>query len=192
MVPSQRLTLADLMTMNRHQLHAIIVQAHPLDLAALEEQQYQGIDLSLPPFVNRILWKTFRKTFHRDPQTGALRGWNVRMEQHGIDGPRLPMTGRDGKPRTFAHYEVRSAQGLRFPRGWKGSHYLDYGVVGNPFGENLGYTPLVAVNEGHMDLLLGWEVFKLGPLFLPLPDYWALRLEGPVEEVAPLPRAGRE
>ena len=34
-----------------------------------------------------------------------------------------------------------------------------------------------------MDLLLGWEVFKLGPLFIPLPDYWALRLEGPVDLV---------
>jgi len=75
-----------------------------------------------------------------------------------------------------------------FPRGWKGAHYLDYGFAGNPFGENLGYTPLVAVNEGDMSLLLGWEVFKLGPLFVPLRDYWALRLEGPLEEVVPQPR----
>jgi hypothetical protein len=182
---ARRLTLADLLRMDRHQLHAIIEWAYPLDLAALEETQYQGIDLSLPPFVNRLLWKTFRKTFHRDPETGVLRGWNVRMEQTGIDGPRIPMKNRNGTPRTFAHYEVRSAAGLRFPRGWTGAHYLDYGVVGNPFGENLGYTPLVAVNEGSMDLLLGWEIFKLGPLFLPLPDYWALRLEGPLEAVVP-------
>ena len=39
-----------------------------------------------------------------------------------------------------------------------------------------------------MSLLLGWEVFKLGPLFVPLRDYWALRLEGPLEEVVPQPR----
>ncbi len=189
MAATQRLELKDLMAMNRHQLHAIIERAYPLDLTALEETQYQGIDLSLPPFMNRILWKTFRKTFHRDPQSGALRGWNVRMEQTGIDGPRVPMKNRDGKPRSFAHYEVRSAVGLRFPRGWKGAHYFDYGVVGNPFAEAPGYTPVVAVNEGSMDLLLGWEIFKLGPLFLPLPDYWALRLEGPLEEVVPLPGA---
>jgi hypothetical protein len=188
MTESRQLALEDLMAMNRHQLHAIIERASPLRLDALEEKQYQGIDLSLPRFMNRILWKTFRKTFHRDPQTGALRGWNVRMEQTGIDGPRIPMKDRNGKPRTFAHYEVRSAVGLRFPRGWKGAHYLDYGVVGNPFIEDLGYTPLVAVNEGSMDLLLGWEVFKLGPLFIPLPDYWALRLEGPLEEVVPSPK----
>jgi hypothetical protein len=178
----------ELLVMNRHQLREIITRANPLDLTALEEKQYQGVDLSLPPFINRILWKTFRKTFHRDPQSGVLRGWNVRMEQTGIDGPRVPKTNRDGNPWTFAHYEVRSATGLRFPRGWKGPHYFDYGVTGNPFGENLGYTPVVAVNQGSMDLLLGWEVFKLGPLFIPLPDYWALRLEGPLEEVVPLPR----
>ena len=187
MTKARHLELEDLLEMNRRQLHAIVECAYPLRLDALEEKQYQGIDLSLPPFVNRILWKTFRKTFHRDPRSGVLRGWNVRMEQAGIDGPRLPMKDRTGKPRTFAHYELRSAAGLHFPRGWKGAQYLDYGVVGNPFGENLGYTPLVAVNEGDMDLLLGWEVFKLGPLFIPLPDYWALRLEGPLQEVVPLP-----
>ncbi len=190
MTQARPLTLTDLMAMDRRQLHAIIERAHPLDLSALENKQYQGVDLSLPPFINRILWKTFRKTFYRDPQSGVLRGWNVRMEQTGIDGPPVPKK-RAGKTWTFAHYEVRSAAGLRFPRGWQGPHYLDYGIPGNPFGENLGYTPLVAVNEGSMDLLLGWEVFKLGPLFIPLPDYWALRLEGPLEEVVPLPGAGR-
>ncbi len=133
--------------------------------------------------MNRILWKTFRKTFHRDPSTGALRGWNVRMEQTGIDGPQEPMKNADGTAKTFAHYEVRSAEGKRFPRGWHGDHYLDYGVVGNPFGEAIGYTPLVAVNEASMNLLLGWEVFKVGPLFVPLPDYWALRLDGPLGDV---------
>jgi hypothetical protein len=189
MPQSRQLTLADLLAMDRHQLHAIIERAYPLDLGALEEKQYQGIDLSLPRFANWLLWKTFRKTFHRDSPTAPMRGWNVRMEQTGIDGARVPKQ-KNGKTWTFAHYEVRSAVGLRFPRGWNGAHYLDYGVGGNPFGENLGYTPLVAVNEGSMDLLLGWEVFKLGPLFIPLPDYWALRLEGPLEEVVPMPGDG--
>lgn len=185
-----KITLDDMLKMNRHQLHAIIERAHPLDVAALAETQYQGVDLSLPPFINKILWKTFRKTFHRDPNTGALRGWNYRMEQTGIDGPRVPMQ-RNGKNWSFAHYEVRSATGRRFPRGWSGAHYLDYGVVGNPFPDKLGYTPLVAVNAGDMSLLLGWEIFKLGPLFLPLPDYWALRLEGPLEEIVPMPKDAR-
>lgn len=190
MSQQSRITFDDLMKMNGRQLYEIIVRAHPLDLDALADTQYQGIDLSLPPWINRILWKTFRKTFHRDPQTGLLRGWNYRMEQTGIGGPQVPKQ-RKGRNWSFAHYHVRSAAGLRFPRGWQGPHFLDYGGVGNPFGENLGYAPLVAVNEGDMSLLLGWEIFKLGPLFVPLPDYWALRLDGPLEEVLPLPKDAR-
>lgn len=185
-----RLQLVDLLRMDARALHAIIDAAHPLDPAALAGRQYHGVDLSLPPWMNRVLWKTFRKTFVRDPETDVVRGWNVRMEQHGVDGPRVPKLRR-GRPWTFAHYEVRSARGLRFPGGWSGPHYLDYGVLGNPFPENLGYTPLVAVNEGDMSLLLGWEVFRIGPTFLPLRDYWALSFDGPLEDVVPPPRAPR-
>jgi hypothetical protein len=178
------LTLDDLMQMDRHQLHAIVSKAHPIDPDALDGQQYLGVDLSLPGFMNQILWKTFRKSFLRDPETGAVRGWNTRMEQTGVTGPQVPKT-KDGHDWTFAHYELRSAEGLRFPWGWKGQHYLDYGVVGNPFGENLGYTPLVAVNEGDSSLLLGWEIFRIAGCNLPLPDYWALKLDGPIGYVAP-------
>lgn len=185
-----KLTLADLLAMDNAQLHAIVARAHPLDLDALAGQQYQGVDLSLPPIVNKILWKTFRKTFHRDPGSPVVRGWNVRMEQRGIDGERVPMRRRDGQPLTFGHYHVCSAEGVKFPRGWRGAHYLDYRVAGNKpldWPANAGFCPLVAVNEGSMELLLGWEIFKLGPLAVPLPDYWALRLEGPLDDVAPRP-----
>jgi len=183
------LELADLLTMDRRQLQAIVARGHALDLDALAGSQYQGIDLSLPPLLNRLLWKTFRKTFHRDAETGALRGWNVRMEQTGIDGPQVPMRRPDGGVRAFGHYRVRSAGLLRFPHGWSGGHYLDYAGTGNSPGEALACTPLVAVNAGSMDLLLGWEVLRVGPLLVPLPDYWALRREGPLDEVLPLPRA---
>lgn len=179
--------LDDLLRMDGRALRAIVDRAEPFDPAALDGLQYQGVDLSLPRWVNRILWKTFRKTFLRDPATGRLRGWNVRMEQRGIDGPRAPMRGADGQPRTFAHYELREAQGRRFPGGWAGAHYLHYGVQGNPFPESAGRTPLVAVNAGSADLLLGWEVVRVGPLTLDLRDFWALRVEGPIDHV-PAPR----
>ena len=180
------ITLDDLQRMGSRELRAIMDRAHPLDLDALADTTYQGVDLSLPGWATRLLWKTFRKTFHRDPRTGALRGWNVRMEQHGVDGARVPMT-KGGRAWTFGHYEVRPADGLRFPRGWHGAHYLDYGVVGNPGPERFAWAPLVAVNEGDSSLLLGWEVVKLGGLLVPLPDDWALRREGPLDEVVPRP-----
>jgi hypothetical protein len=184
------ITLDDLMRMSAREHRAIMDRAHPLDLEALAGTQYQGVDLSLPRLVNALLWKTFRKTFVRDERRGALRGWNVRMMQHGVDGPRVPMTRR-GAPWTFGHYEVRSAEGLRFPRGWRGAHYLDYGVVGNRDATRFAWAPLVAVNEGDPSLLLGWEVVKLGGLLVPLPDYWALRLEGPCDDVVPRPDEAR-
>jgi hypothetical protein len=184
------LTVNDLLAMTNAQRREIVKAAHPFDPAALDNTRYLGIDLSLPPIANKILWKTFRKTFHRDPATGELRGWNVRMKQTGWDGPGDPMRDKAGKPIAFGHYRVLPAAGLKFPGGWTGAHYLDYITAGNPWYDpaGLGYCPLVAVNEGSSELLLGWEIFKLGPVFFPLPDFWALKLESPLpaeEVVAP-------
>jgi len=184
-----KITLEHLLNMSNQERRQVIFTAHPIDVDALEDTMYRGVDLSLPPLMNRILWKTFRKTFTRDPETGQMRGWNVRMEQTGWEGPGKPMTDKKGKPITFGHYRVKSARGIKFPGGWSGEHFLDYTVAGNPWYDpaSLGYTPLAAVNKGSNDLLLGWEIFKMGPIFVPLPDYWALKLEGPLDEVVPVP-----
>lgn len=183
------LTLDDLLPMTNRQLHEVVERAHPLPLEAMENTQYLGVDLSLPKLLNRVLWKTFRKTFHRDPSSGVLRGWNVRMEQNDIDGPQVPLKDGQGRLLTFGHYHVRSAEGRTFPRRWRGPHYLDYGVAGNRFLDpgRFGYTPLVAVNEGSHKLLLGWEVMRVGRVFLPIPDYWALRIDGPLDEIIARP-----
>lgn len=186
------MTLYDLMAMNSAELHRVLQAGHPLEPAVLAGRQYLGVDLSLPGWARKLLWHTFRKTFVSDwPGTagdGDVRGWNVRMEQYGVDGARVPLRDRHGEPVTFGHYRVRRAEGLRFP-SWSGTHYLDYGCTGNPALDlaRFGRTPLVAVNEGSQDLLLGWEVFRVGPAFLPLPLYWALRYEGPVDDVIPPP-----
>lgn len=187
--PSSPLTLEDLMAMDRRALHGVLCRGRALDPDKLAGRQFLGVDLSLPGWARKVLWHTFRKTFVRDEPGAEVRGWNVRMEQHGVSGPRIPMRDRKGQPVTFGHYRVRSAEGIHFPGGWSGAHFLNYGAAGNPFWDmaRLGYTPLVAVNEGSQDLLLGWEVFKLGPAFLPMPLYWALRDEGPVEDVIPPP-----
>lgn len=183
-------TLHDLLSLDARALRAIVDRGHLVDPDGVAGRQYLGVDLSLPPLLSRLLWKTFRKTFHRDRQDGEVRGWNVRMEQHGVDGPAIPMRKRDGGLITFGHYRLRSAQGERFPGGWSGASFLDYHHAGNRRFDPaaLGWCPLVAVNEGDMDLLLGWEVFRVGPLFVNLPLFWALRVQGPVEEVVPVPR----
>lgn len=186
------IALEQLLTMSSTELKAIVDRGLPLDLDALADTAYTGIDLSMPAVFHKLMWKSFRKTFHRDPQTGVLRGWNVKVEQTGWDAPPKPRLDGSGKPLTFGHYEVRPAAGERFPGGWQGGHYLDYRVAGNTFFDfpaRAGFCPLVAVNEGSMDLLLGWEVFRLGNVLVPIVDYWLLKREGPLlpADVQPRP-----
>jgi hypothetical protein len=185
------LSLEDLMAMNRAQLHSVLENGHPLDLDALADTQYLGVDLSLPSIGHKLLWQTFRKTFHRDGDT--LRGWNVKMEQHGVRGRMEPKRDRHGNPTTFGHYHVRSAEGMTFARGWTGAQFLDYGAAANLTLDlaRFGYCPLVAVNAGSSELLMGWEIFKVGPAWLPLPLYWALELQGPLEQTLPEPKTAR-
>lgn len=202
--------LSDLMQMNGRELFALMQQGHPLDPDALAGRQYLGVDLSLADWARKLLWHTFRKTFVLDPDTGVVRGWNVRMEQRGIDGPRIPLRTRHGLEMTFGHYQVRSAVGMAFPKRWQGAHYLDYRQAGNGLVDPARWacTPLVAVNppapdqnvnlrggvspaergDRHQELLLGWEVFRIGPMYVYPPLFWALQYEGPLERVVSPPR----
>lgn len=188
------ITLEQIFAMSQTELQAIVDRGAPLDLDALANTTYTGIDLSMPALFHKLMWKSFRKTFYRDPQTGRLRGWNVKVEQTGWDTPPAAKTNGQGKPLTFGHYEVHPAAGQRFPRNWQGGHYLDYRVAGNTFLDfpaRAGFCPLVAVNPGSMELLLGWEVFRLGDVLVPIPDFWLLRREGPLrpQDVVPRPVA---
>ncbi len=181
--PDRPLELDDLLDLSSRELHAIMDAAHPIDPEAMAGRQYLGTDLSMPPLGHKLLWQTFRKAFVLDEEHGDVRGWNVRMEQRGIHGPQVPQRRKDGLPKAFAHYRVRSAAGIRWPRGWHGAHYLDYSIAGNPFIEGLAFTPVVAVNEGRCDLVLGWELFKIGRRFVAPPMYWAIRDDGPVDAI---------
>jgi hypothetical protein len=185
---NEKITLDDLLTMGNRQVAEVFFRGSPIAPGSLDNTQYLGIDLSLPPFMNKILWKTFRKTFYRDPKTGVLRGWNVRMEQTGWEKPGTPMM-KNGKPVTFGHYHLLPAKGKKFPKNWQGADYLDYAVAGNPVYDPARYTysPLVAVNAGSSALLLGWEVFRVAGMPLAIPDFWALKREGAIENVIPPP-----
>ncbi|NOY26000.1 MAG: hypothetical protein GXP62_09030 [Oligoflexia bacterium] len=185
------LQLQDLIEMSQSERFDIMHSAHPLDLDTLADTSYTGVDLSMPPLFHRLFWRSFRKTFHRDPATGRLRGWNVKVEQTGWEQPPEPRRDAQGQALTFGHYEVRSASGLRFPRGWQGAHCLDYRAGGNrwtDFPARNGLCPLVSVNPGDCELLLGWEVFAFGSLRVPINDLWVLRREGPLDPTEIVPR----
>ncbi len=175
--------LDDLLAMTSQDLYAVIDRGEPLDLDALADTTYTGIDLSMPDWFHKLMWRSFRKTFHKDPTSGRLRGWNVKVEQTGWDTPPAPRRDGQGRALTFGHYEVLPATGRRFPRAWQGGHYLDYRPAGNRWWDwpaRSGYCPLVSVNPGSSELLLGWEIFNVSGLLVPLTDFWVLRREGPL------------
>lgn len=177
--------LDEMTRMTTAQVVEVFRKGYPIKTEELHNTQYLGIDLTGPALFHKFFWKTFRKTFYRDPSTGILRGWNVKLEQTGWNGPTVAKKSSKGEELAFGHYHVCSAVGKKFPHHWQGADYLDYGIDGNAFFDvaRLGYCPLVAVNEGSTELLLGWEVFKIGGLFVPLTDYWLLKRDGPLQVI---------
>jgi len=174
---------ADLLAASRDELRALLASGHPIDPARLDDTTYRGISLGLPAWVERLTWKQFAKAFHRDPHTGALRGWNVRIEQDGLDRPWRARV-RDGQPWTFGHFAV-VAEGDRL--------MLDYGAGGNRRRELLGALrdPLVALHAGSVELLLGRSDLAVGPARVATPSYFLLEREGPLAAAVAPPRVVR-
>ena len=186
------LTARDFDSMSRRDLKEALRAGHPIDMAKLDDTEYRGVSLGLPGFVDKLAWKTFKKVFHRDPESGHLRGWNVRMEQTGIGGEQIPMT-KGGEPVTFGHYRVVEAAGRPLP-GWckpcERALLIDYSLGGNPafdFISNMR-DPLVAIHEGSVDLLLGWSYMHLGALQLGTPSFFTLERDCALTHRAPPPR----
>jgi len=165
-----------LRTASKRELRARIAGGHPVDPRALEGYAYRGTSLGLPRFVERLTWKTFQKTFHRDERTGRLLGWNVRLEQDGVDAPSRPITV-DGKPLCVWHYEVLDPRGVALPRGFDRGLLIDYRRGENPrFDPTTYFTkdPLVALEPGNYDALLGVSYLALGGVCVETPTYFTL------------------
>lgn len=168
-------------------LRDLMRTGHAIDPDALADLEFRGISLGLPRFVERLTWKTFQKVFHRDPQTGALRGWNVRLEQRGIDADSVALQHR-GQRVTFGHYQVVPLDVAQPPRPCGPGLMIDYGRGGNSRWDPMRCVrdPLVAVHSGSVDLLLGWSYVDLGFVRLSTPSYFLLQRERPLSHrVAP-------
>jgi len=185
---AMRFTADQLWGMNQDALHERLAEGHALPPEALDDTEYRGVSLGLPAWVEGLTWSKFRKCFHRDP-SGLLRGWNVRLEQNGLDAPDVPMT-KKGAPFTFGHYEVVSTRGYPMPRRRGRAVYchrgllLDYGRGDNPPGM-LRYLrdPVVAVNAGDPTLLLGWSYLDFGVFQASTPSFFTLQKSGPLSHV---------
>lgn len=189
------ITRADLLHAPRPELLRILREGHAIDPTKLDDYEYRGVSLGLPAFVERLTWKTFQKTFHRDPETGELRGWNVRLEQLGLDAESTPRRTKSGDPLTFGHYRAVALDAASRARGIHEGLLLDYGESGNPRmdASALVRDPIAAVNAGSVELLLGWTLIALGSGTLATPSFFALERERPLTHrvAPPRPRAGR-
>ncbi|MDC0745979.1 hypothetical protein [Polyangium mundeleinium] len=176
----------DFLKLSHTELRSLLERGHPIDPSALDGSEYRGVSLGLPAPIVAITWLTFRKTFHRDPKTGALRGWNVRMQQAGLDGPREPMRDAKGKPRCFGFYEVGDGRAYDMPVAARHGLVIDYNRAReNPRFDpiRLGRDPLVSLDEGRVDRLLGWTYLDLGLARVNTPSYFLLEREGPLSYV---------
>lgn len=180
------MTKQHLLQASRSELRELITRGHPVDPAQLEGWAFRGVALGLPDFVAKLSWKTFQKTFHRDAHTGRLLGWNVRVHQDGVDAPSRPLE-KKGRPWTTWHYEVVSPAGVRTPPGFDRGLLIDYGRGNNPALETVRFMkdPLVALEAGNTDLLLGVTWVSLGRVQLETPTYFLLEREHRISHVPP-------
>jgi hypothetical protein len=176
-------TARDLRNATTRELREHIVHGHPVDPAALEGWVYRGTSLGLPKLVERFTWKTFQKTFWREPGSGRLLGWNVRLEQDGIDAPSRPKLRR-GRPVTEWNYEVIDARAVPMPNGFDRGLIIDYSRAQNPPGTiRFVKDPLVALEEGNADQLLGVSYAVISGRTVETPTYFTLEREYPIEYV---------
>lgn len=156
------------------QLAAWLAHGHPVAPDQLAGAEYRGTSLGMPRWVERLTWKWFVKAFVRDGD--RVRGWNVRVDQSAPWSPRL----RRGAPITFGHF-VAVANGAHT--------LLDYGIGGRLDPIRRLRDPIVALDPGSADRLLGVSLIQLGSARVPTPAYFMLERGGRVRTATAVPRA---
>lgn len=180
----------DFLDLSAKELGKALCEGHDFDPSELDDFEYRGISLGLWGWVEKLTWKKFMKTFHRDPSSGALRGWNVRIEQTPLDDPAWEPMIKKGDVFSFGHYEVVRRTGYRVPAPLERGVMIDYGRGGNGLFDptRCMRDPLVAVNPGSSDLLLGWSYVDLGLFRFGTPSFFVLERHGPLSHHARPPR----
>jgi len=166
------LTVEDLLPLWPRSLARVLADAHPFDIEALDDREYHGVSLGQPRLVAWLTWLKFKKVFHRDRESGVLRGWNVRCEQTPLEDP-WEDRFRDGVRMTWGHYGVYAAES---------GVTIDYGLANTGLDvQRLVKDPLRAVNAGSAELLIGYSYLDLGFVRLDTPTFFALIRGGPLE-----------
>lgn len=174
------MNFVELAGLNRPQLRSCLENGHPLSVDRLAGTVYEGVSLGLPNWLTRLTWTRFQKAFYRDPQTGHVRGWNIKTIDGGLDGEWRDQR-RGGVPRTFGHFDV-----LKDPDGDILLDYSRRGRGGNGLLNSLR-DPLVSLVPGSTELLLGWSYLCIAGRRIGTPSFFALRPGRAVDYVPPAP-----
>ncbi len=179
-------TVEDLRALRPAELAELLARGYSIEASELDDTEYSGVSLGLPRLIERLTWTKFIKTFHRDPQTGALRGWNVRVVQTPLSDPRWePQLKKDGSPKSFGHYEVKELSDYQVPSALTRGLMIDYTSGASALSPmSRVRDPIVALKPGHTELLLGWSYLDLGGLRLKTPSYFVLQRGGPLSHIA--------
>ncbi|MGE0784287.1 MAG: hypothetical protein AB7S26_01265 [Sandaracinaceae bacterium] len=170
----------EVIAMSADELDRAMKDGHPIDEDVLRDREYDGVSLNLPGVVVKLTWLKFCKVFCRE-RDGSLRGWNCRVVQTPLSEPWELQLER-GAPVTYGHYLVRPTAGYAMPRPYDAGLMLDYGLGKNPPLDPTRRVrdPIVAVNAGDSELLLGWSYVELGALRVGTPSYFVLRRGRPL------------
>lgn len=168
---------ADLWRMSRPELGEVLAAGFAIDPEALRGP-YRGVSLGLGAVIERLSWKTFRKRFAVDPASGAVVGHNERLRQSGLAGPVEPLRSRGGAIVSFGPFRVAPLPEGGTPFHCNAGLLLDYSAFlprWHPMA--LLRDPLVAVNPGSVELLLGASYLAIGA-GVRTPSFFTLEREG--------------
>lgn len=166
----------------KEELRRRIVTGYPVDPKAIEGYAYRGTSLGNPRWFELLTWKTFQKTFWRHPD-GRLLGWNVRLEQDGIDAPSRPKRKR-GVPVIEWPYEVVAVDGSRMPRGFDRGLVIDYGrAPGAALQMRFVKDPLVSLSAENNDELIGVSYAQIDGVTIETPTYFTLERDHRIDYV---------
>ncbi len=179
------ITYDQLRAMSNDELDEVMENGHPVDPKDIEGFEFKGTNVGVPKLLEMFAQK-FKKCFYRDPITGELRGWNLKIEQDkNLDGSWTP-TSDDIRKTAHGFYKVYPAVDDETFNHYSQALLINYGEGDNPA---LDVTALlrdyiVCVNEGDETLLLGKAYLDFGLFNLPSQGFFILVKDCPLSDVA--------
>ena len=140
----------------------------------------------------RRLRRTDGRAGEEGGKTGGLRGSNVAVTDNSLAEDWIDAK-RNNLPVTYWHYVVVQASGHPLPGPYEKGLLIHYGWGGNSRLSTMRpiRDPLLAVNAGSNELLLGYSYLDFGFVRLDTPTFFCLSRGGHLNYEVPSPHPQR-